>query len=369
MHSVYEVEANITNQLPPNIAPATLVVGIVGSNPSTTAMSPRVWNRVFRGLKMDCTYVSFDIAEREQLASLTNILRRTEKFAGFNVTVPYKTAIMKVLDHVEAKAQAIGAVNTVVRETDGTLIGYNTDGRGALDNVCTTPPGSAEPLVEKLTGKTVLMIGAGGAAKAAGFFLAEALGDGTLYIANRTTARSQELAVQIGKLIPEAKVEAKSKKLIPQLAPVSDLIYNMSTVGQGGLLQSAAGYILLEPFSPLGAADSICLSRMEGESDTDLRKRLLARNQDAILENIKGSLEMIVSLPGKTVVADAIHTPAETVLLAQARQAGHRTVNGKGMNLGQALDGFINKIMALYLEERGWRMPEKLVEIRSLMAG
>ncbi len=369
MHLIYQAESHLTNRLPQDVAASTLVIGIVGSNPSTTAMSPGVWQRVFRGLVMDCIYVSFDVDETDKLAPLADKFRQTDNFAGFNVTVPYKMDIMAVLDRIEPRAEAIGAVNTVVREADGALVGYNTDGRGALDNVCTAQPGYSNPLIKRLAGKTVLMIGAGGAAKAAGFFLAETLQDGVLFIANRTEARASKLASRIAEMYPDVTVEGVHISRVAQFASQSDLIYNMSTIGQGGVLQSKDGYTILESFSPLGPAETTPLTRKRDETETGLRIRFIRQHHESIVANLAQSLRVIVALPEQTVVADAIHTPAETVLLTQARQAGLRIVNGKGMNLGQALDGFYNKIMASYLEERGWRTPEKRGEIRRLMRG
>ena len=101
-----------------------------------------------------------------KLEAVVDAARKVDRLAGFNVTVPYKIQIIPFLDELDARARRIQAVNTVVREPDGRLVGYNTDGQGFIDSIVRMPAADGRPLVPDLTGAQVLVLGAGGAARA-----------------------------------------------------------------------------------------------------------------------------------------------------------------------------------------------------------
>ncbi|MBM4762367.1 shikimate dehydrogenase [Bacillus sp. B15-48] len=154
--------------------------GVIG-DPIAHSMSPIMHNDLFGYYDIDASYLPFHVHP-------TNLEEAIKGFkaigaGGFNVTVPHKTAIIPHLDVIDPLASAIGAVNTVVNE-EGLLTGYNTDGRGfvrAFTDRCIS-----------LTGKNVLIIGAGGAAKAIYFSMAEA-GVKNIDICNRTLVKAEEL--------------------------------------------------------------------------------------------------------------------------------------------------------------------------------
>jgi shikimate dehydrogenase len=155
--------------------------GVIG-DPVGHSMSPVMHNDLFNFYGMDRWYLPFHVKPMDLEDAVKGF--KAIGAAGFNVTVPHKTQIIPLLDKVDPLAEAIGAVNTVVNE-NGLLIGYNTDGRGFVRGLLDRLPA--------ITEKKTLIIGAGGAAKAIYFSLAEA-GLKEIDICNRTAARAEELA-------------------------------------------------------------------------------------------------------------------------------------------------------------------------------
>lgn len=198
-------------------------------------------------------------------------------FRGCNVTVPHKEVAYRTVDRLDATAKRMGAVNTILVREDGTLEGRNTDGFGFIENLRAGAPGwraSAGPAV---------VIGAGGAARAV---VASLLDEGAplVRLFNRTRARAEELALDIGGAVEVADWETRAVWLED-----AALVVNTTTQGMAG-----------QP--PL---------------DLDLK-----------------------ALPLSAVVTDIVYTPLVTPLLADARARGNRIVDGLGMLLHQARPGF-----------------------------
>jgi shikimate dehydrogenase len=169
---------------------------ILGDRPSQYAKSPAIWNSAFGALEINATYVPLDVP-RDNLAQLVKTLRDIPEYVGGNVTVPYKVEILQYLDRLDPLAEAIGAVNTIVRGETGELVGYNTDGQGAVDALTKAQPRRPAPFMESLAGARVLLLGAGGAARAVAHYLSQQLGSGRLWIANRSHGRASELAMRL----------------------------------------------------------------------------------------------------------------------------------------------------------------------------
>jgi shikimate dehydrogenase len=177
-------------------------------------------NAAFLALGLNCTYIAFKVTAGELKESVESL--RTIKICGFNVTVPHKVAVMKYLDELDLTAKRAGAVNTV-NNIEGIFKGYNTDIAGFI-----------EPLHRRaidLGGMQVLLLGAGGAARAVVAALAEERVE-KLVIANRDLARATELSSMAANL--GLNCEPIALDDAPRFSAESDLIVNATSIGMNG---------------------------------------------------------------------------------------------------------------------------------------
>lgn len=158
---------------------ATRVLGIIG-RPVSHSLSPLMQNGALQAMGLDYAYVPFAV-EEDRLADAVKGLAALG-VVGFNVTIPHKSAILPLLDRLSPEAGLIGAVNVVKREGND-LVGYNTDGKGFIQSL-------NEDLGFAPAGCRILVMGAGGAARAAVASLAAA-GAASVVIANRSIARGK----------------------------------------------------------------------------------------------------------------------------------------------------------------------------------
>lgn len=255
-----------------------IAAGVVGW-PVAHSKSPRIHRFWLAKLGLDGDYGRFAV-HPDRLGGALRALPALG-LAGVNVTVPHKVAALAHLDRVDGLAAKVGAVNTVVVE-DGALVGYNTDGVGFM-----------EPLDRMFAGDRrsgmSLVIGAGGAARAVGWALAE--GGYEPLIINRDAARARDLSVDVG----GARWDDLS---IYELAANRDLV-----------LHGDARKVVVNA-TTLGMAGNPPL-------DVDLD-----------------------GLDDDTIVYDLVYAPLETPLLAAARARGLRTIDGLAMLIGQAAAAF-----------------------------
>jgi shikimate dehydrogenase len=212
------------------ISGRTQVVGIIG-DPVAHSLSPAMHNAAFRALNLGFVYVPFHVRPAQLRAAVAGV--RALGIAGINVTVPHKERVMRFLDSVSETGQRAGAVNTIVHR-DGRLHGENTDVTGFLR--------ALDEVKFRVRGAHVLMIGAGGSARA----VLAALEEGhaaTVTIANRTVRRAQQLVRYCA--AAEMQVAATGLTSLEDAALLSsvDLVVNASSVGLRG-----------ERFFPLGYA-------------------------------------------------------------------------------------------------------------------
>ena len=257
-NEIARIQACIANRLDRNAVGKKKIAGIIGDAPSHYAKSPSLWNAAFRALEMKAIYLPFDV-DHSRLPELLQALKKSDQVMGANVTVPYKVKIMEYLDGLDERARQIKAVNTIVRTQDGELIGYNTDGSGFLESIFAPQLGQKAPFVESLKGIDVLILGAGGSARAVAFYLAEAVGSGQLWISNRTPESARSLAEDIKKVFGNARFIKEEEAA--EHAPKVGLIINCSTKGQGGIRKTADGKITsLEPYSALAPANPVAIA-------------------------------------------------------------------------------------------------------------
>ncbi|KON86968.1 shikimate dehydrogenase [Sporosarcina globispora] len=154
--------------------------GVIG-DPISHSMSPAMHNDLFKAYSIDAHYQLFHITKENLPDAIKGF--RAIGIEGFNVTVPHKEAIIPLLDELDPLAESIGAVNTVVNQ-DGRLKGYNTDGSGYLKGLLNHK--------HSLNDKKMLIVGAGGAARAIYFTIAKE-GTELLDICNRTPRRAEQI--------------------------------------------------------------------------------------------------------------------------------------------------------------------------------
>lgn len=251
----------------------------VVANPIKHSISPFIHNRAFEATNTNGVYLAWEVEGTDLAETVANI-RRYQMF-GINLSMPYKEQVIPYLDQLSEEARLIGAVNTVVNR-EGTLIGYNTDGKGFFKSLPSF----------KISGKRMVLLGAGGAAKA---ILAQAILDGVS---------------QVSVFVRSASIE----KTRPYLEK----------------LQNETGFkadlFALEDVSELQARIT----------DSDLLVNATSVGMDGVSLPIPTS----VLLPEKILVADVIYQPFETPFLKWARNQGNHAVNGLGMLLYQAAEAF-----------------------------
>lgn len=198
------------------------MVGIIG-HPVTHSLSPAIHNAAFAALGMDWVYVPLPVAPGAVGAAVEGL--RALGLRGANITVPHKAAVVPFLDRLEGDAALLEAVNTVV-VADGLLVGHNTDVEGVRAAV-TAACG------ESLRGEPALVLGAGGAARAAALALAR-MGL-RLTVVNRTAAAAERLTTLVTAAVPGAAcVRLPLDRLDESLVAAHRLVVNATSLGMHG---------------------------------------------------------------------------------------------------------------------------------------
>ncbi|MBT5570914.1 MAG: shikimate dehydrogenase [Alphaproteobacteria bacterium] len=257
-----------------------LRAGVMGW-PVAHSLSPVLHGHWLKRYGIAGTYEAFPVQPDELPAAVNRL--RDEGFRGTNLTVPHKEAAMALVDRIDDTARRIGAVNTLVLQDDGILSGTNTDAYGLIENIRAFAP---DQLAAKFGDRPVVILGAGGAARAALVGLAD-IGARKIRIVNRTVARAEALA----EIVADQEVDVHAMGWNERANALGDagLLVNTTTLG------------------------------MQGQAPLDLD---------------------LGALPEAAVVNDIVYAPLETGLLAAARQRGNPAVDGLGMLLHQARAGF-----------------------------
>ena len=174
-------------------------------NPIGHSLSPAMHNRAFACRDLNAAYLAFQVTDLE--AAVAGI--RALGIKGAGITLPHKTAVIPLLDDVDPAAAAIGAVNTIVNR-NGTLIGKNSDSAGAMD---------ALQAQTSIAQKSVLLVGAGGAARAIGIGIRSQ--GGRITITNRSTPAGEALAGDLGgSFLPAGELAAGGFDILINTTPV-----------------------------------------------------------------------------------------------------------------------------------------------------
>ena len=253
--------------------------GILGY-PLGHSISPYFQNAAFTNLGIEATYEAWPVDAAELPERIQDL--RESDFLGANVTIPYKELVMPLLDEIDDWALKIGSVNTIVNQS-GILIGYNTDTVGFLRAI--SEYGNYEP-----SGQDVLLIGAGGAARAAAYALMEARVN-TLWIANRTYDRARRLADEFLEM-GEAKPIGLDDPEFSKSAASASLIVNSTSLG-------------------------------------------MKHTSEAHINPLEG-----FSIESSTLVNDMVYNPLHTPMLINAENRGARTLSGLPMLVLQGAASF-----------------------------
>lgn len=244
-------------------------------HPIVHSRSPLIHGTWIKQHEIAGTYEAVDVAPAD-LSGFVERLRAGE-FVGGNVTIPHKEAVFALCDSVDPLARTIGAVNTLVRQPDGRIHGFNTDYMGFLGNLDQAIPDWSEGL------EAAVVLGAGGASRAVLVAL-QRRGIKTIHLLNRSADKAEALAKELG-----GGIVAGGLSDYGRVAAGAGLLVNTTSVGMHETKFDALDLTLLS---------SSCI------------------------------------------VTDIVYVPLITPLLADARARGLRIVDGLGMLLHQAVPGF-----------------------------
>ncbi len=255
----------------------TNVVGVIG-DPVEHSLSPLMHNAAFRHLDLDYVYVPYHVKKDTLGSAISGAISLGIK--GLNVTIPHKTEVIKYLDSLDKSAELIGAVNTI-KFSDGYAKGYNTDGIGAV---------KAIEEVSSVINKKVVILGAGGAARAIAFQISLD-GAGSIVIANRTVEKAIKLHKE---LVEKLNVNVKSidlgEKLKKELLD-ADILINTTPIG------------------------------MYPNADQEPLVKAEMMYEDLI-------------------VKDCVYNPLRTGLIIEAEKCGAKTISGLKMLIYQGMESF-----------------------------
>lgn len=246
--------------------------------PVEHTLSPFIHNTLSKELDINYSYSAFNI-EKGFLSNAVDALRVLD-FKGFNVTVPYKNSILEYLEEVDNFAKVIGAVNTV-KNVEGRLIGYNTDGKGFLMDF-------EEKSGIKFKNKKVMILGAGGVARSICAIIASS-GVGEITVCNRSVQNAEKLVgLIVENFISNINYCTYDSIEFENKFKSSDIIINTTSVGM----------------------------KLDINNSPVKNTNLFSENQ---------------------IVYDVIYNPYKTKLLKDAEEIGCKVINGLGMLIYQGV--------------------------------
>ncbi len=257
-----------------SIKTSTQVCAIIG-NPVSHSLSPAIHNAAFAALDLDFVYLAFRV---EDVGNALAGMRALENFRGMSVTIPHKMEAVRHVDAVEPVDRQIGAINTVIND-NGKLLGLGTDGPGALKAL-------SEAQVT-ISGKNVLILGAGGAARAIAFTLGQ---------------QAHPAAIELMDINPDLR-----NRLAADLTAGTDTLIRSNPLTDHLLAQAMDLSDIVIHCTPVG---------MHPRTEACLVPAPLFR-------------------PGQAVL-DIVYTPMETTLLKNAKSRGVQAISGVEMFIYQA---------------------------------
>ncbi len=314
------------NEKTPDFGQTDFYAGIIGESPSRGARSPSLWNAAFEGLGISAMMHPMDVAVQD-LAKVVEAMRSDTRFIGSAVAVPHKQRVTEFLDRLEPEAEAIGAVNCIYREGEE-LVGANTDGAGAVESLVEAGGG------RDLKGKSILVMGIGGAGSAVAAYAAAGVGkEGSVVLANRSPGAAERLAERLAGFCP---VRTSGMPVKAEELGDKDVLINCTVVGYGAVMTDASGARTLEMYTPLGPVDD----KARVEPGEGVKRRYAREARESILKNLEASLAALQHTRESAQLFDIIYQPAQTTFLRLGEGHGLGVLNGLAMNLYQAVIGF-----------------------------
>ncbi len=247
-------------------------------DPVEHSLSPPMHNAAFKHLKMDYVYIPFHVKSSDLGPAIKGA--RSMGIKGLNITIPHKREVINYLNEITQAAQLIGAVNTL-KFKNNKITGYNTDGMGAVKAIAEVTP---------IKGKKIIIIGAGGAARAISYQLLFN-GAGEVLIANRTMKNACKLTEDL------------------------QINFNVS-IGCLGLNEKLS--------EELNDADVLVNTTPVGMYPNEDQKPIVTSDM----------------MHHDLLVNDIVYNPIKTDLLKEAEKAGAKTINGTKMLIYQGLESF-----------------------------
>lgn len=260
-----------------SISGKTKVCALIG-DPVEHSLSPHIQNAAFQHLKLDYVYLTFKVGRKELETAIQGV--RSLKIHGLNVTMPLKVDVIQYLDQLDENAKTMGAVNTILN-SKGYLIGYNTDGKGAVMALKESNQSPAD--------RKIVILGAGGASRAVSYSLAPEAREAV--ILNRTVEKAEELAKELAiRFGDKVRYGKLCRSQIGKELKDADLLINATSVG---------------------------MRPKEDKTPVD---------QDLLRPDLT--------------VFDLVYDPLETRLLKEARSVGAKTIKGLTMLVYQGAASF-----------------------------
>jgi shikimate dehydrogenase len=257
------------------ISATSRLCAVIG-DPVEHSMSPQIHNSAFQACGIDMAYVAFHVKQGDLRRALEGV--RSLGIRGLSVTIPHKVDIIAYLDKMDDVSRHVGSINTVVNE-DGCLVGYSTDGPGAVRAL------AAEGA--KIGGRTVLLLGSGGAARAVAFSLAD----------------------------------LKTPPILSILGIEEDELERLGT----DLEERTVTHLSCQPLNPETLANAMA------EADV-----VIHATPVGMTPQVEKTLIPAELIKQDQVIFDIVYTPLETRLIREAKAAGALTVVGLGMFVHQA---------------------------------
>lgn len=281
----------------------TNVCGLIG-NPVRHTLSPLIHNSLAEITGINMVYVPFEVAEGDVSDAVKGALALGVR--GLNVTIPYKSEVIPCLEDIDSLAKGIGAVNTLVRTSNGGFKGYNTDMTGLYH--------SMQDEGVELEGRTVVILGAGGVARPAAFLCASK-GAKKVYVLNRTYERAMDVAREVNRalfdLSREDLVTADGINAEGDPLDIPEIVVPMKIEDYRNLYEEKEKFITLQ-----------CTS-----------VGLFPDVNSAIIEDSEFYEHISVGI-------DMVYRPLETKFMKLTAEAGAKAVSGLKMLLYQAIDAY-----------------------------